>query len=135
VHTVVAGALVRDGRILLVHRHPDRRWYPDVWDLPGGHVEEGESPLAALARELHEELAVQVDPADCVAAGEVVAPGADPADSLHLRIWLVRAWTGAPVNRCPDEHDEIGWFPAEALAQLPLAHPGQQALLRALLRA
>ena len=34
-----------DGRVLMVHRHPDRRWYPDCWDLIGGHIEPGESPM------------------------------------------------------------------------------------------
>lgn len=56
VHVVVAAVLRRRGRALLVHRSPQRRWYPDVWDLPGGHVEAGEDPAQALARELTEEL-------------------------------------------------------------------------------
>ena len=55
---VVVGALVRDGRVLLGHRRPDKRAYPDVWDLPGGVMEDGESELDALARELREELGV-----------------------------------------------------------------------------
>ena len=38
-HDVVAGVLIRDGHVLLCHRSPAREWYPDVWDLPGGHVE------------------------------------------------------------------------------------------------
>ena len=50
----VVAALLRDGnRVLLCHRSPQRRWYPDVWDLPGGHVERRELPGAALARERH----------------------------------------------------------------------------------
>lgn len=133
-HTVVAGALVRDGQILLVHRSPARRWYPDVWDLPGGHVEDGEPPLAALARELDEELGVRVDPAGCVSVADLVAPGAGPAGSLHLRIWHVRAWTGTPVNRCPEEHDAMGWFAGDRLAGMTLAHEGYPALLGGLLR-
>lgn len=59
-HEVVVGALVREGRVLLVHRSPNRRAYPDVWDLPGGHVEKDESELDALAREMHEEVGVQI---------------------------------------------------------------------------
>ena len=54
-HKVVVGALVREGRVLLVHRRPDKRAYPDMWDLPGGLIERGESELGALTRELHEE--------------------------------------------------------------------------------
>jgi 8-oxo-dGTP diphosphatase len=55
---IVNAALVREGRVLLVHRSPSRHVYPDVWDLPGGHVETGETELAALAREMHEELGI-----------------------------------------------------------------------------
>ena len=51
-HKVVLGALVREGRVLLVHRSPNKRAYPDVWDLPGGLIEAGESELGALTREL-----------------------------------------------------------------------------------
>ncbi|TYB98768.1 NUDIX domain-containing protein, partial [Micromonospora sp. WP24] len=55
-HVVVTGALVENDAVLLVHRRPTKRAYPDVWDLPGGQVEAGESELQALAREMHEEL-------------------------------------------------------------------------------
>ena len=43
-HDVVAALLVRADRVLLCHRSPDRRWFPDVWDFPGGHVEESGAP-------------------------------------------------------------------------------------------
>jgi hypothetical protein len=41
-HEIVAAVLVRDGRVLLCHRSPGREWFPNVWDLPGGHVEADE---------------------------------------------------------------------------------------------
>ena len=58
---LVCGLLVRDGKALLVHRSPERAVYPGVWDLPGGHVEPGESKPAALVRELAEELDVGIE--------------------------------------------------------------------------
>jgi len=57
---IVAGLLVRGGRVLLCHRSAGRQWFPDVWDLPGGHVERGELPIKALVRELKEELGIRI---------------------------------------------------------------------------
>lgn len=116
----IVTALLRDGdRILLCHRSPERRWYPDVWDLPGGHVEPGENPAAALARELQEELGI-----------DIAAP---PLQELHgptydMQIWLIAAWTGSPINAAPDEHDTIAWFTEDALGELSLAHDSYPAI-------
>jgi RimJ/RimL family protein N-acetyltransferase len=51
------GALIRDsgGRVYAHRRSPTRRLLPGIWDIVGGHVEPGETPLAALAREIEEE--------------------------------------------------------------------------------
>jgi 8-oxo-dGTP diphosphatase len=125
-HAVVAGALVRDGRVLLAHRSPARRWYPDVWDLPGGHLEPGESPEQALVRELAEELGVTVR--QCSPAGDVEEPG------LRLGVWRVDRWDGEPVNRAPEEHDELRWCTAADLAALDTAHARYPVLLSGLLR-
>jgi 8-oxo-dGTP diphosphatase len=117
-HEVVVGALVRGGRVLLVHRSPTRQAYPDVWDLPGGHVEAGESELGALTREMHEELGVGIAP-DAVSPLCRVTAGRGE-ELVLLSAWLVRDWQGTPTNVAPEEHDEIGWFgPAELP---PLAH-------------
>ncbi len=104
--------------MFLCHRSPDRRWYPDVWDLPGGHVEEGERPETALCRELSEELGITLRPP----IGEPVAVVSDTAE-LHLAVYVVRDWEGAPINRAPDEHDKIGWFDEDGLEPLRLALP------------
>lgn len=54
---VVAGVIVRDGRILVCQRSRSAK-FPLKWEFPGGKVQGGESPEAALIRELREELAV-----------------------------------------------------------------------------
>ncbi|MGF9755718.1 NUDIX domain-containing protein [Microvirga sp. 0TCS3.31] len=117
VHEVVVGALVREDRVLLVHRRPDKRANPDAWDLPGGLVEAGESELYALARELQEELGVQI------ATGSVsllcrLTPWSLDAPAV-LSAWLVRKWHGTPANVAPEEHDGMGWFTVEELPPPP----------------
>ncbi|MEW1953124.1 NUDIX domain-containing protein [Terrabacter sp. NPDC080008] len=124
-HRVVVAALVRDGRVLLVHRSPSREAYPGVWDLPGGHIEAGESELDALARELREELAVEVVTSSAV---HLCRWDADhDEDPVYLSAWLVGDWQGTPVNAAPDEHDDLRWFGREALP--PLAHEHLGAVL------
>ncbi|MFC5263545.1 NUDIX domain-containing protein [Kribbella qitaiheensis] len=117
-HQVVVGALVREGQVLLVHRSPDRRAYPNVWDLPGGHVETGESELTALVRELHEELGVEIAPGSVSLLCRLEAGrGGEP---VLLSAWLVGDWKGTPTSIARDEHDQIQWFRLEELP--PLAH-------------
>ena len=119
------GALVRGRRVLLVHRRPDKRAYPDVWDLPGGVVETGESQLEALRRELREEVGVRVVGESASHLCRVTAgPVAEPA---LLSAWIVREWEGAPANLAPEEHDGIGWFDLDELP--PPAHPLVRAAL------
>lgn len=131
---VVAGALVQDHRVLLGHRSPSRRWYPDVWDLPGGHVERGESELDALVREMHEELGVHIVASDCQELRTLRLPAGDGDGELRLSVWSVRRWAGTPVNRSLEEHDELRWFSGDELTELSLAHSAYQDLLGDLIR-
>jgi len=115
---VVVGALTREGRVLLVHRSPNKRAYPNVWDLPGGVIEPGESALGALTRELHEELGVQITTGSASHLCRLAAgPTEEPA---VLSAWLVRDWQGTPANVAREEHDDIRWFGLEELP--PPAH-------------
>lgn len=125
-HRVVAGLLRAGDSVLLCHRRPDRRWYPDVWDLPGGHVDEGEDPRHALVRELGEELSVRVDlPVD----GPAMLIREEDA-GLELSIWIVDLWDGEIANAAPDEHDDVRWFTAADIEALELAHPRYPELLQ-----
>jgi 8-oxo-dGTP diphosphatase len=128
-HQVVAVVLRRPGQLLLCHRSPARRWYPDVWDFPGGHVEPGERPADALRRELAEELGVTLDGVD----GEPVLRRTDPATGLDLTVWVSGRWRGDVANLQPHEHDAIGWFTASQLSGLTFADPSYLPLLQELL--
>jgi 8-oxo-dGTP pyrophosphatase MutT (NUDIX family) len=109
-HEVVTAALVRGGQVLLVHRSPNRRAYPNVWDLPGGHIETGETELAALTREIHEELGVQIATGSAIQLCRLDAGRGE--ESVRPSAWLVGKWEGTPTNVAPDEHDEIPLVPA-----------------------
>ncbi|HEX9142637.1 MAG TPA: (deoxy)nucleoside triphosphate pyrophosphohydrolase [Candidatus Binatia bacterium] len=56
---VVAGLIIRDGRVLICQRSAAAK-FPLKWEFPGGKVEPGENPAEALRRELREELAIEV---------------------------------------------------------------------------
>jgi mutator protein MutT len=127
---VVGGLLVDGDRVLLGHRSPERRWYPDVWDVPGGHVEPGESGREALAREVDEELGVVVVDAHQHDRVHVDVPG---EEDVVIDVWLVTSWAGTPANRCPDEHDELRWFAAGEVPEDDLAHPSLVGLVRSAL--
>jgi mutator protein MutT len=120
---VVAGLLVHQGRVLLGHRSADREWFPDVWDLVGGHIDVGETPTVALVRELREELGIDV----------AVPPQTEWArvatTEFDLRVWLITQWTGDIINASPDEHDALTWFSLAELSELELAHPSYLGLL------
>ena len=125
-----AAATQRDDRgpPLLGHRSPSKHAYPDVWDLPGGVVEDGESETEALTRELHEELGVRITTGSTSHLCRVVAgPAGEP---VLLSAWLVTELAGdagQPRTRRTPRHR---WF---GLTELPpLAHHlVRESLLRA----
>jgi 8-oxo-dGTP diphosphatase len=120
---IVAAILIEGGRVLLVRRAEARRWYPNMWDLPGGHVETGESEGQAVVRELREELGIDVS-----------APTGEPLKRLYdrdvskgfmvdLSVWLVPSWTGVVRNTSPAEHRDLRWVSPGELSGMELAHP------------
>ena len=124
---------MRGDRVLLGPRIAGRRWFPDCWDLPGGHVEPGEHPAEALVRELREEIGVEA-----VVAGPPslhLEHRVDLDDGALVDAWTITSWTGEPRNLAPDEHDELRWVAADELPGLHLAHPDYAAFLPRLLAA
>jgi 8-oxo-dGTP diphosphatase len=106
---VVAGALI-SGSLLLVAQRARPPELAGLWELPGGKVAAGESEASALARELREELGVDV----------TVGPriGADVAlsETLTLRAYRVTQ-TGGALH--PNDHRALRWVSADELDSLP----------------
>lgn len=92
---VAVGVLVQpDGRFLLAQR-PAGKPYEGYWEFPGGKLEPGESVEAALARELHEELGLDVTQCERWHILEHDYPHA----YVRLHFCKVTAWRGEPVGR------------------------------------
>lgn len=122
---LVAAAWIEqdDGRVLMQQR-PAHKHHGGLWEFPGGKLEDGESPAAALARELSEELGIIVEPGHPVPAGWALSEAAN-GRPLALLLMRVTAWEGVAQ---PLEGGAIGWFAPQAIFTLPLP-PGDRALL------
>jgi 8-oxo-dGTP diphosphatase len=92
---VVAGILQRDGSILICRRRADQP-HALKWEFPGGKVERDETHIAALQRELQEELGIDSDPATEITRYQYAYPGKNPILLIFLR---VTAWRGQIENR------------------------------------
>ena len=106
--SVVAGAIERDGRLLLCRR-PMCKARGGQWECPGGKIEPGESPQQALSRELREELGVEIRAGERIACVDYSYP------ELSIRLALLSAVIerGEPKLL---EHTQFRWVaPAEAL--------------------
>jgi 8-oxo-dGTP diphosphatase len=124
---VVAAALVDAGGRVLVQRRPAGKQHGGLWEFPGGKVEVGETPEAALARELDEELGIAIDPAAATPAA--FASRADGDRHLLLLLYVVRRWTGEP--RAMEPAAALAWHRIDAFASLPMP-PADAALLKTL---
>jgi len=91
---VVAAALTdRDGRVL-VQQRPAGKHMAGLWEFPGGKVEPGETPEAALIREIEEELGIAIDATTLVPLTFASAPLGER--HLLLLLYLCREWRGEP---------------------------------------
>ena len=108
---VVAAIIRRENKVLL-GRRPDHKRHGGLWEFPGGKIDEGETEIDAVTRELLEELGVET-----ISVGRVVYECRDPGSSFLVR-FLDVGIRGEPE---PTGHAEIGWFEPASLPTLHLA--------------
>ena len=121
---LVVAALVRDGARVLVSRRRADQPMPLYWEFPGGKVEPGEDPVAALAREVREELGCAVH----VGRIQEVVFHAYEAFDLVMLVYACDVIEGAPSAV---EVAEVAWVEAARLPELELL-PADYPLARAL---
>lgn len=112
---VAAVALIdADGRVLLAQR-PEGKSLAGLWEFPGGKVEPGETPEAALVRELYEELGIETW-ASCLAP---LTFASHSYEGFHLLmpLYACRKWGGIAA---PQEGQKLAWVPARELTSYPM---------------
>lgn len=105
-------AVIQDRGRYLVCLRPRSKRHGGLWEFPGGKLHQGESLEDAVARELHEELALSVQ-----STGSVLFEAHDPGSTFHISFLEVIS-IGHPH---PVEHDEVRWSSLIDLATMPLA--------------
>ena len=123
---VVAGALVDADRRVLIAQRPEGKSLAGLWEFPGGKVEPGETPEAALIRELEEELGVTTQTA-CLAP---VSFASHSYEKFHLLmpLYVCRKWQGTPVAK---EHQALKWVRPQGLRDYAMP-PADAPLIAAL---
>jgi len=106
--TVVAAVIERDGQVLIGQRKAGE-WHAFKWEFPGGKVEPGETPAAAIRRELEEELGIRAAIGPPITDYEYTYPG---RSTIHLMFYSVSKFDGEPQNRA---FEKIRWEKRERL--------------------
>jgi 8-oxo-dGTP diphosphatase len=112
---VVAVALIdRDSRVLLTER-PKGKNMEGLWEFPGGKVDKGETPEAALIRELQEELGVDTE-TSCLAPFTFAS---HTYEKFHLLmpLYVCRVWKGIPVGK---EGQRLSWVRPNEMKNYPM---------------
>ncbi len=112
---VVAAALVDADNHVLIAQRPPGKSMAGLWEFPGGKLNPGETPEAALRRELEEELAIEV----CETCLAPFTFASHAYDTFHLMmpLYICRNWEGEIT---PREGQEIAWVRANRLQNYPM---------------
>jgi 8-oxo-dGTP diphosphatase len=121
---VVAGILVENGRVLLTQRAPGQS-FPHLWEFPGGKVEPGESPEAALIREFQEEVDITISGVTPYDAIRYRDPG---GRDIAVAFYRVGAYRGSPR---PLEVAAVEWVPVPDLGSVDFI-PANQGIVERL---
>ena len=119
-----AYVIVRRGDEVLLLLRANTGYMDGHWAVPAGHVERGESAVAAAVRELKEEVGLDVDAADLVPVTAMHRTGGngDPIDERVDFFFMVSKWTGEPRLMEPGKAAGLDWYPLDKLPEPLVPH-------------
>lgn len=110
---VAAGCLINAAGEVLIAQRPEGKIAAGQWEFPGGKLEAGETPRAALDRELHEELGIEVEDARPL----IRVTHAYSDRTVRLDCWRITRWRGEPHSR---ERQAFAWVRPDAIGAYPI---------------
>lgn len=116
IEVVAAVICRRNGQILACRRAPGRA-SAGLWEFPGGKVERGEDPRAALVREIHEELRADLR------VGDLLTRSTTRVDDVQIDLACYRAGFDSDEPRDSTDHDVLRWISPSELHDLDWALP------------
>ena len=119
-HVAVYLVARRDEQILLLRRY-NTGWKDGMYTLPAGHVDDGETVAAAMAREAKEEADIII-PEDALAFAHVMQRKSNDRREYIDFFFEARTWQGMPQNNEPDKCDHLDWFDVNALPPNMIEH-------------
>jgi 8-oxo-dGTP diphosphatase len=127
---VAVGIIMNNGYVLACQRRKDAK-YPLKWEFPGGKLEPGETSIQALARELHEELAIEATIGEEFFRQEwIYTEGTDNPrrdGSFRVFYFFVKEFAGTPVNRV---FEHIEWKRPQDLQSMDILEGNREAVER-----
>lgn len=96
--------LVRNDRVLLLRRNPERTNFPNVWGFPGGHREPEETLEQTIVRESYEELGIVLLDLSYVHCFQIDHDG----ERICFHVFVSRRWSG-DIRLIGDEHSDFFW--------------------------
>ena len=122
---VAVGVIRNEDDQFFIARRPQHVHQGGLWEFPGGKVEENETVVEALQRELHEEIGIDVE----LARPLIRIPYSYPDKSVLLDVWRVEKFTGHAHGR---EQQEINWVSLDELSSYPFP-AANQPIIRSLM--
>ena len=106
---VTAAILEKDGKILIAKRETGDELFAGLWEFPGGKIEEGETPEECMARELKEELDIEVEVGELITSNKYKYPHG----IFELLAYRVKHISGKIIL---NDHDEIKWVTIDQMS-------------------